>query len=179
MHDCIHIYWFLEVLRNHFWSILRSWGGTLTWLWLSFVARVHSGGPLGEFLTIFGGFWVPHGRHCWVTFCYFMCFEVSKSRFGLQARFLMISDAKICWFLMSQPLKNIVNTAVFIRFHVFGFLLILMVSGTSWDLNLEVFGCLQASFWGFLRVLENHWNFIGFYGLASRLQNPAPMVSGW
>ena len=131
-----------------------------------------------EFLTIFDGFWVPHGRHFWVTFCYFMCFEVSKSRFGLQARFLMISDAKICWFWCPNPAKNIVNAVVFIRFHVFDFLLILMVSGTSWELNLEVFGGLQASFWGFLRVLESHWFFIEFCGLAGRLQGWDNMVSG-
>ena len=130
-------------------------------------------------LMVFDGFWVPQWRHFWVTFCYFMWFEVSTSRFGFQARILMIFDWKIWWFVMSQPLKNIVNIMVFIRFHVFDFLLILMVSGTSWDLNLEVFGGLQAPLWGFLRVLENHWNFIELYGLAGRPQNPEDLVGGW
>ena len=77
---------------------------------------------------------------------------------------------------MSQPFKNNVNILVFIRFHVFDWLLILMVSGTSWDLNLEVFGCLQAPFGGVLRALGNHWNFIEFYGLAGWLQNEGNMV---
>ena len=42
--------------------------------------------------------------------------------------------------------------------------------GNSWDFIWEGFGGLQAAFRGFLRVLESHWKFIEFYGLAGRLQ---------
>ena len=100
---------------------------------------------------------MPFGDHCWVTFSYFVWFEVSKSMFGLQAWFLMIFAWKICSFLMSQPLKNTLNTMVFIRFHFSDFFVILMISGTSWDLILEVFGSLETPFWWFMRLLRIPW----------------------
>ena len=124
-------------------------------------------------------FWVALWTPCWVTFGYFLWSEVSKSTFGLQVWLLMIFEWKSCWFLVSQPFRNIVNTMVFVRFHVFDFWLIFMISGTSWDLNLEVFGGLQASFWGFLRVLENDWNFNECYCLAGWTQNPEDLVRCW
>ena len=48
--------------------------------------------------------------------------------------------------MMSQPLKNIVNTVVFIGFHVFAVLVILMISGTFLDLIFETFGGLGNHF---------------------------------
>ena len=47
----------------------------------------------------------------------------------LQALFLMTFEWKIWSILMSRPLKNTVNTVVFIRFCVFMFFGILMTSG--------------------------------------------------
>ena len=192
MHDCIHIYWFLVVLRDHFGSILGSWETTLASLWRSFGARVHSGRPLGVpkwFFLIFDRFWVPHWGHFCVTFSYFLWFEVSKSGFGLQERFLMIFDWKTCWILMSRSFKNIANTVVFIRLRFFGFYAILIVSGTSWNLIFEVSGGLQAQFWWYLRVFGTHrnfiekkiknMNFIEFYHLAGWTQNPEDLVRCW
>ena len=71
---------------------------------------------------------------------------------------------KVC-FLRSQPLKNIVKTMVFIRIHFFNFFKNLMVSGTSWDLILEVWEVLRIHFhdsWRYLRLLEISMNFIVF-----------------
>ena len=132
-----------------------------------------------RFSSIFYDFLETCWGHFGVTFLQFMWFEASKSMFGLQARFLMIFDWKNLWFLMSQPLKNIVNTMVFIRSHFSCIFVILMLSGTSWDLILESFGGLQAPFWWFLRVLENHRNFIEFYDLAGWPQSPATLSRGW
>ena len=84
--------------------------------------------------------------------------------FGLQAWCLMIFQRKICWFLVSQPIKSILNINVFIRFHFFNIFMILMTSGTSWDLILDTFGGLETPFWWFLGVLDMHWNFIDFQG---------------
>ena len=51
------------------------------------------------------------------------------------------------------------------RFHFFDFFVILMTSGTSWDLILDTFGGLETPFWWFLGVLDMHWNFIDFLDL--------------
>ena len=62
---------------------------------------------------------------------------------------------------MSQPLKNIVKIRVFIRIHFFNFFKNLMVSGTSWDLILEVWEVLRVHFhdsWRYLRLLEISMN---------------------
>ena len=111
---------------------------------------------------IFDGFWVPHWRPFWVTFWYFLWFGVSKSMFGLQAWFLMIFDWKISWFVMSQPVKNSVNTMVFIGFHVFVVLVILMISGPCLDLILDTFEGLGRPFKWLFGVLDMHWNFVDF-----------------
>ena len=66
---------------------------------------------------------------------------------------------------MSQPLKSIVNTVVFIRFHFFNIFVILMTSGTSWDLILVTLGGLGTPFLWFSGVLDMHWNFIDFQDL--------------
>ena len=114
------------------------------------------------FLSIFHGFGVSHWRPFWITFWYFIWFEVPKITSGPQTFFLMIFELKILWFLMSSPLKSTVNTYVFMRFHFFDFFVILMTSGTSWDLILDTFGGLETPFWWFLGVLVMHWNFIDF-----------------
>ena len=115
---------------------------------------------------IFDGFWVPLWQPFWVTFPYYLWFEVHKSLLGLHARILMNFDWKILsrflWILMFQPLKSIVNIYVFMRFHFFDFFVILMTSGTSWDLILDTFGGLGRPFWWFVGVLDMHWNFIDF-----------------
>ena len=120
------------------------------------------GGCQNGFLTIFDGLWVTHWRPVWVTFWYVLWFGVSKSMFGLQAWFLMVFDWKISWFVMSQPLKNILNIVVFIGFHVFVVLVILMISGTCLDLIFETFGGLGRPFKWFFGVLDMHWNFVDF-----------------
>ena len=120
------------------------------------------GGCQNGFSMIFDGFWVPHWKPFWVTVWYFLWFGVSKSMFELQAWFLMIFDWKISWFVMSQPLKNMVNIVVFIRFHFFDFFMNLMISGTCLDLILDPFGGLGRSIWWFLgywRLLEILMNF--------------------
>ena len=182
MHDCIHIYWCLEVLRDHFGSILGSWETTLASLWRSLGARVHSGGPLDVPRLIFVDFWWildPPLGHFWVTCWYFMWFEVSKSRFGLQARFLMICDRKNCWFLMSQPLKNNVKTIVFKRFYFSDLLLIWMTSGTCLDLILVTLEGLGAPIWWFVGLLYRHWNFNEFHDPTRETPNWEKTPSGW
>ena len=59
---------------------------------------------------------------------------------------------------MSQPLKSSVNTNFFIRFHFFNIFVILMTSGTSWDLILDTFGGHGTPFLWFSGVLDMHWN---------------------
>ena len=124
-------------------------------------------GPLRRdrdcFLVFFYGFWVYNWRPSCIAFSCFLWFEQFKITFGLQSRFLMIFERKLCWILMSQPLKSIVNTSVFIKFHFFKMFVILMTSGTSWDLILDTFGSLGRPFWWFVGVLETHWNFIDFH----------------
>ena len=64
-------------------------------------------------------------------------------------------------FLRSQPLKNMLKNQVFIRIHFFMFFKNLMVSGTSWDLILEVWDVLRVHFhdsWRYLRLLEISMN---------------------
>ena len=111
-------------------------------------------------------------------FSYFLWFEQYKITFGLQSCFLMIFEWKFSWILMSQPLKSIVNTCVFIRFHFFNIFVILMTSGTSWDLILDTFGGLETPFWWFLGVLDMHWNFIDFQDLP-KLREPGCWVVNW
>ena len=57
------------------------------------------------------------------------------------------------------------KTMVFIKFQIFIFFNNLMVSGTSWDLILEVWEVLRVHFhdsWRYLRLLEISMNFIVF-----------------
>ena len=115
-----------------------------------------------RFLVIFDDFWLPIWRPFWITFWYFLSFEASNNRFGLHAWLLMIFKWKILWFLMSQPLKSIVNSSVFNRFHFLDFSMNLMISGTCLDLILITFGGLGALIWWFLgywRLLEILMNF--------------------
>ena len=89
------------------------------------------GGLLGSLWGHFSIIYVIWGikKHVWIAGTILDDFWLEK---------LLISDVPTS--------KNIVKTIVFTRFHFFDFLLILMVSGTSWDLNLEVFGGLEALF---------------------------------
>ena len=64
--------------------------------------------------------------------------------------------------LIFQPIKSTVNHCVFFRFYFFNMFMILMTSGTSWDLILDTFGGLETPFWWFLGVLDMHWNFMDF-----------------
>ena len=123
------------------------------------------GGSQGGFLMILGRFWVPFWGLFWSTFWHFLEFELSKSMVGLQAQFLMIFDLNICWFVMSKPFKNIVNTVVFIRFHIFDFCMNLMILGTNLDLILDTFGGLGELVRWFVGVLEIPWNFSEFHDL--------------
>ena len=62
---------------------------------------------------------------------------------------------------MSQPLKNIVNTVVFIRFHIFNNFQNLVVPGTILESIWEALGLSTAHFgdfcgcWRLLRILMN------------------------
>ena len=78
---------------------------------------------------------------------------------GLQTWFSTIFEWEICWFLMSQPIKSMVNSCVFIRFHFFDFFMNCMISGTHLDLILDTLGGLGASLLWFLGLLYRHWNF--------------------
>ena len=80
-----------------------------------------------------------------------------KDMFGLQTWFSTIFEWKICWFVMSQPIKSIVNNSVFIRFHFFDFFMNLMISGPCLDLILDTFEVLGDHLTHFLvywRLLE-------------------------
>ena len=46
-----------------------------------------------------------------------------------------------------QPLKNIVNIMVFIRFHIFDFFINLMILDPSLDPFLDSFGGLWSAVW--------------------------------
>ena len=74
----------------------------------------------------------------------------------------MIFNRQILWIMMFQPLQSMVNTIVFITFHFLHIFVILMTSGSSWNLILVTFEGLGRPFWWFFRVLETHWNFIDF-----------------
>ena len=139
----------LEVLGHHLGTILQSSG-----------SRMHTDGPWkvpGWIFMIFDRFWVPLWIPFWSTLWYVLSLEASKNRFGLQACFLMIFELKIWWFLMSQPMKSIVNSSVFNRFHFLDFFMKFMISGTCLDLILDTFwglGWLIRWFLGYLRLLE-------------------------
>ena len=70
----------------------------------------------------------------------------------------------ILWFLMSQPLKSMINTYVFVGFHFLKIFVVLMTSGTSWDLILDTLGGLERPLTWFVGVLHMHWNLIDFQG---------------
>ena len=82
--------------------------------------------------------------------------------FGLDTWFSTIFEWIICWFLMSQPIKSIINISVFIRFHFSDCFLIFVISGTCLDLILVTFGRPERQVWSLLGVLEILWNFIDF-----------------
>ena len=82
--------------------------------------------------------------------------------FGLQTWFSTIFERKICWFVMSQPIKSIVNNCVFIRFHFFDFFMNLMISGPCLELIFDTFEGLGRPFKWFSGVLDMHWNFVDF-----------------
>ena len=89
----------------------------------------------------------------------------------------MIFEWEFSWILMSQPLKSIVNTCVFIRFHFFNIFVILMTSGTSWDLILDTLGGLVETIlvicWCIGYALKFHW----FSG--SHHRHPKLREDGW
>ena len=68
---------------------------------------------------------------------------------------------KVISFPMSHPLKNMVNSVVFIRFHFFNNFRNLMVSGTILETILEALGISRAHFedfggcWRLLRISMN------------------------
>ena len=103
---CIQIYWFLEVLGDALWSILKSWENTLASLWWWFGARLHSGGPLSvpRLSFFFDGFWLPDWRYCWVTFLCFSWYEVAKDMCGSRAYFdvFWLANLLICDVLTFQ-----------------------------------------------------------------------------
>ena len=168
----------LDVLGDHFWTF-RDPGRPR---WHQFGDHVVPGFSQEgfwvswcRFVSIFYEFWMPYWDHFWVTFWYFMWVGVSKSMFGLQARFLMIFDWRNRWFLMSAPLKNIINTVVFVRFHIFVFLLILMIFGMLWD-TLWIPG---SRFLWICAVLVNPLNLNGFLDVGGETQNLKFLGSGW
>ena len=80
---------------------------------------------------------------------------------------------KIISFPMSQPLENIVNIMVFIRFHFFNNFHNLMVLGTILETILEALGISRAHFEDFgwcWRLLRISMNF--------RVFSEAPQVEG-
>ena len=161
---------------------LNILGITVASIWWSFGARAHSGELLNVPMWIFDDFWwllgAPLGTFFGYFFIFYVIWGVKKhvwitgmilDDFWLEK--LMISDVPT-----SQKHRK---TMVFIRFHFFDFLMILMVSGISWDLILEVFGGLETPFWWFLRLLGIPWNFIEFYGLSGWHQNPEHPPRWW
>jgi hypothetical protein len=67
--------------------------------------------------------------------------------FGLQVWILMSFELKACLIVMPQPLKNIVNTMVFIRFQIFVSFLNLMILGPDLDLISVTFEDPGAPIW--------------------------------
>ena len=124
-----------------------------------------SQGCQNPFLMIFDGFWVPSWCQFWVIFWDILCFGVTKCWSTLQPYSLMDFEWKIISFPMSQPLKNIVNTMVFMRFHFFNNFHNLKVSGTILETILEALGRLERPFSWFLEALVIAWNFNEFQGL--------------
>ena len=124
--------------------------------------QMDSGRSQDGFLMIFETFWVPLWTPFWVIFWYVLSFEAPKDMFGLQTWFSTIFEWKICWFVMSQPIKSIVNNSVFIRFRFFDFFMNLMISGPCLDLILDTFEGLGRPFKWFFGVLDMHWNFVDF-----------------
>ena len=119
--------------------------------------QMDSGRSQDGFSMIFETFWVPLWTPFWIIFWYFLSFEAPKDMFGLQTWFSTIFEWKICWFVMSQPIKSIVNNSVFIRFHFFDFFMNLMISGPCLDLILDTFEVLGDHLTHFLvywRLLE-------------------------
>ena len=87
--------------------------------------------------------------------------------FGLQALFLMLFEWKSLWILMSWPFKNILNTMVFMRFHIFCFFVKFMILGTHLGIILDTFGGPGRPLWWFLGYwihLEISMNFKVFPG---------------
>ena len=129
---------------------------------------MHSGRPSWDPDLFFEDFWWIMGSQLaqfGVTFRYFLCFGVTKCWSTLQPYSLMDSEWKINSFPMSQPLKNIVNTVVFIRFHFFHNFWNLIVSGTILETILEALDLSRthlADFWGSWRLLRISMNFNAF-----------------
>ena len=156
----------LNVLGDHFWTFWNP--GRPRWhqfgdhLVPGFTQE-GSWASQCRFASIFDEFRMPDWDHFWGTFWYFMWVEVSKSMFGLQARFLMIFDCRNCWFLMPVTLKNIVNTVVFVRFRILAFLLISMIFrmllDTFWSRfwYLGVAFCEYVQYWWILWIWMDSW----------------------
>ena len=110
----------------------------------------------------FQWFFIDFERQFCITFWYVLSFEASRSMFGWHVWCLMIFEWNICWFLISQPIKSIVNSSVFNRFHFLDFFMNLMISGTCLDLILITLQGLGAPIWWFVGLLYRHWNFNEF-----------------
>ena len=69
-----------------------------------------------------------------------------KNMICIAGMFFDYFESKMSGFLMSQPLKSIVNTMVFMRSRIFSVFMIWMVSGTTLDNILLSFGGLREPF---------------------------------
>ena len=169
--------------RRPLWHHFGITLGPLGPVWQDFVNQMCQGCIQGDphgtqscFLKIFDGLWGPSWGQFGVTFRYFLCFGVTKCWSTLQPYSLMDSEWKIISFPMSQPLKNTVNTVVFIRFHFFHNFWNLMVSGTILETILEALGLSRthlADFWGSWRLLRISINFRVF-SETPRILRPLP-----
>ena len=144
-------------------TILGPFGGPWRPFWWSSWAQMHSGGPWRVPEWIFHDFWWILGLPLETILGHFLICSVIwgvKKHVWIAGMMLddLIFDWKISWFVMSQPLKNIVNTMVFIRFHFFDFFMILMISGTCLDLILDTLGGLGAPLLWFFEIQYRHWN---------------------
>ena len=169
IHFVSQIYWFWEVWGDHFSSILGLGTSLFHYFGDHWVQGCTQTGPE----WIFSDFWWILGLPLETLLEHFFRFSLIwtvQNDSWIAVTFFVDFEWKFWWILMSQPFKSIVNSSVFIRFHFFDFLMILMILGTCLDLIWVTFG-------GHVETQRLQWCLVAPRSRRRRLRDPVPVLA--
>ena len=136
-------------------------------------------GPRIDFKWFLMDFGKPFGHHFGPPFHIFCDLKRQKACLDCRREFDWLLNGKSPDFRCPNLSIYIVNTVVFIRFHIFMFFVKLMILGFHFDLILDTLGGLGRPLWWFSGVLEIPWNFNEFQGLPRDTPSREHPPGGW